>query len=248
MTMFDGARAWPPTWCRSGAHFGEKVYDTVIPRNVRNSEAPASPSRCLLRSSSRGGRPIAFAASSRAAPPGVRMSEKSAAAPMVVVPACPDRSVLRVPHMTRQQSRSWRPACGVAAPVRRTLTFNFEPAGAGKGISPCVVRHADRQRVGRARCGDGGPVFSRLFRRPPCSCVRTVRGQRDRLPTSAATGRDPFTASPTGEVRRSHVEVHPSGRFLLTAQYGGGSWRSTARGRAASGLPSLHDIPHRVPA
>jgi 6-phosphogluconolactonase len=32
-----------------------------------------------------------------------------------------------------------------------------------------------------------------------------------------------FTQSPTGDGGGAHVAVHPSGRFLLTAQYGGGS-------------------------
>ncbi len=34
---------------------------------------------------------------------------------------------------------------------------------------------------------------------------------------------EPFTSAPTGDGGGAHIAVHPTGKFLLTAQYGGGS-------------------------
>jgi 6-phosphogluconolactonase len=60
-----------------------------------------------------------------------------------------------------------------------------------------------------------------------------------------------INASPTGDGGGAHLAVHPSGRFLLTAQYGGGSvalFRLDADGRLGAAQLSRHEGGTRVVA
>jgi len=60
---------------------------------------------------------------------------------------------------------------------------------------------------------------------------------------------DPINVSPTGDGGGAHVAVHPSGRFLLTAQYGGGSvalFPLDAEGRLGAAKLSRHEGGSRV--
>jgi 6-phosphogluconolactonase len=61
----------------------------------------------------------------------------------------------------------------------------------------------------------------------------------------------PINTSPTGDGGGAHIAVHPSGRFLLTAQYGGGSvalFPLDAAGRLGAAKLTRHEGPSRVVA
>lgn len=60
---------------------------------------------------------------------------------------------------------------------------------------------------------------------------------------------EPINTSPTGDGGGAHVAVHPSGRFLLTAQYGGGSvalFPLDKDGRLGAAVLSRHEGGTRV--
>lgn len=120
-------------------------------------------------------------------------------------------------------------ACGVAAAVQaEPLTVFFGTGGApAKGIYRASF-DTQTGKLGPAELAAeiGGPGFLALH--PDGSMLYAVAdGEGGQGVTGYRIGRDgaltPFTASPTGDGQACHVEVHPSGRFLLTAQYGGGS-------------------------
>jgi 6-phosphogluconolactonase len=61
----------------------------------------------------------------------------------------------------------------------------------------------------------------------------------------------PLNSSPTGDGGGAHIAVHPSGRFLLTAQYGGGSvalFPLDTEGRLGAAKLSRHEGGSRVVA
>jgi len=60
---------------------------------------------------------------------------------------------------------------------------------------------------------------------------------------------EPINTSPTGDGGAAHIAVHPSGKFLLTAQYGGGStalFPLDAAGRLGAAKLSRHEGGSRV--
>lgn len=140
--------------------------------------------------------------------------------------------------------------CGLVAPLRaENLIVYFGTAGApAQGIYRAAF-DSQTGKLGPAALAAeiGAPGFLALH--PDGDKLYAVaNGEGGQGVTGYRIGRDgallPFTSSPTGDGQGCHIEVHPSKRFLLTAQYGGGSvalFPLDAEGRL--GAAALHEHP-----
>jgi len=119
--------------------------------------------------------------------------------------------------------------CGLAVPLRaEKLDVYFGTGGApSKGIYRSTF-DTQTGKLGPAELAAeiGAPGFLALH--PDGDKLYAVAdGEGGQGVTGYRIGRggalQAFTAAPTGDGQGCHIEVHPSRRFLLTAQYGGGS-------------------------
>jgi 6-phosphogluconolactonase len=143
-------------------------------------------------------------------------------------------------------------ACGLAAPLlAENLVVYFGTGGApAKGIYRAAF-DTQTGKLGPAELAAavGSPGFLALH--PDGDKLYAVAdGEGGQGVTGYRVGRDgalqAFTASPTGDGQGCHVAVHPSKRFLLTAQYGGGSvalFPLDAEGRLGAAVLSRHEKP-----
>jgi len=143
-------------------------------------------------------------------------------------------------------------ACGLAAPLRaEKFAVFFGTGGApAKGIYRAPF-DTQTGKLGPAELAAeiGAPGFLALH--PDGDKLYAVAdGAGGQGVTGYRIGRDgalqPFTAAPTGDGQGCHVAVHPSRRFLLTAQYGGGSvalFPLDAEGRLGAAAVHEHEGP-----
>jgi 6-phosphogluconolactonase len=120
-------------------------------------------------------------------------------------------------------------ACGFAVPLRAERLFVYFGTGGtpAKGIYRSTF-DAQTGKLGAAELAAeiGAPGFLALH--PDGDTLYAVAdGEGGQGVTGYRIARDgalqAFTAAPTGDGQGCHIAVHPSKRFLLTAQYGGGS-------------------------
>jgi 6-phosphogluconolactonase len=143
-------------------------------------------------------------------------------------------------------------ACGFAAPLRAERLFVF--FGTGGGSAKGIYRSSLDDQTGKLSPAElaaeiGSPGFLALH--PDGDKLYAVAdGEGGHGVTGYRVARDgslqAFTAAPTGDGQGCHVAVHPSKRFLVTAQYGGGSvalFPLDAEGRL--GAAALHQ--HKGP-
>jgi 6-phosphogluconolactonase len=120
-------------------------------------------------------------------------------------------------------------ACGFAAPLRADKLLVY--FGTGGAPAKGVYRAAFDTQTGKLGPAElaaaiGAPGFLALH--PDGDKLYAVAdGEGGQGVTGYRIAKDgalqAFTASPTGDGQGCHVAVHPSKRFLVTAQYGGGS-------------------------
>lgn len=142
--------------------------------------------------------------------------------------------------------------CGLAVPARAEKLFVY--FGTGGGASKGIYRAAFDTASGKLGAAElaaetGSPGFLALH--PDGDKLYAVaEGKDGQCAAGYRIGRDgalqPINASPTGDGQGCHIAVHPSGRFLLTAQYGGGSvalFPLDAEGRLGAAVLSRHEGP-----
>ena len=156
--------------------------------------------------------------------------------------------MLAMMNLTRRTLLMVSAACGLAAPLRAEKLFVF--FGTGGAPAKGIYRAAFDTQTGKLGPAElaaevGSPGFLALH--PDGDKLYAVAdGEGGQGVTGYRIGRDgalqAFTASPSGDGQGCHVAVHPSKRFLLTAQYGGGSvalFPLDAEGRL--GAAQLHE-------